>query len=141
MWQSIRRLTSEGITVFLTTQYLEEADKLADRIAVLDEGRLVAEGTPGELKRRIPGGHVSLRFTNEKQLEGAAAVLGRVVRVDDALALQVPSDGDVRALRSLLDQLEQHSIEVDSLAIHEPDLDDVFFAFTGGPAPREETTS
>jgi ABC-2 type transport system ATP-binding protein len=138
MWQSIRGLVSKGITVFLTTQYLEEADKLADRIAVLDEGRLVAEGTPAELKRRIPGGHVSLRFSDERQLEDAAAVLTTVVRIEDALALQVPSDGDVRALRTLLDLLEQHSIEIDSLAIHEPDLDDVFFAFTGGPAPRNE---
>ena len=88
MWQIIRELVAGGVTVFLTTQYLEEADQLADRIAVLDHGRLVAEGTPDELKRLVPGGHVRLRFADAAALDAAARVLGDADRDDDALTLQ-----------------------------------------------------
>jgi len=130
MWQIIRDLVASGVTVFLTTQYLEEADQLADRIAVLDHGRLVAEGTPGELKRLVPGGHISLRFAGASELESAARALGEVGRDDNELTLQVPSDGGVRSLRALLDRLDAESIEVDELSIHTPDLDDVFLALT-----------
>ena len=75
MWQIIRELVADGVTIFLTTQYLEEADQLADEVAVLDQGRIVAQGTPAELKRRIPGGHVRLRFSEPQALRSAAAVL------------------------------------------------------------------
>ena len=75
MWQIIDELVADGVTIFLTTQYLDEADRLADRIAVLDQGRIVAEGTPAELKRRIPGGHVSLQFADPPALRQAAALL------------------------------------------------------------------
>ena len=133
MWEIIRDLVAGGVTIFLTTQYLEEADELADRIAVLDHGRLVAEGTPDELKRRIPGGHVRLRFADPGGLESAARQLGDGARDDDALTLQVPSDGSVRALRSLLDRLDREAIEVEDLSVHTPDLDDVFLTLTGTP--------
>jgi ABC-2 type transport system ATP-binding protein len=133
MWQIIRDLVASGVTVFLTTQYLEEADQLADRIAVLDHGRLVAEGTPAELKRLVPGGHISLRFAGASELESAAHALGEVGRDDAELTLQVPSDGGVRSLRALLDRLDAESIEVDELSIHTPDLDDVFLALTDRP--------
>jgi ABC-2 type transport system ATP-binding protein len=139
MWQIIRELVAGGVTIFLTTQYLDEADELADRIAVLDHGKLVAEGTPAELKRRIPGGHVRLRFAGTAGLEAAARALGDVTRDDDALALQVPSDGSVRSLRALLDRLDSASIEVGELSVHTPDLDDVFFALTGRPTTEKET--
>jgi ABC-2 type transport system ATP-binding protein len=133
MWQLIRELVAGGVTIFLTTQYLEEADELADQVALLDHGRLVAEGTPDELKRRIPGGHVRLQFAYPDGLEAAARLLGEAVRDDAALTLDISSDGGVKSLRALLDRLEDASVEVDSLSVHTPDLDDVFLTLTGQP--------
>jgi ABC-2 type transport system ATP-binding protein len=140
MWEIIRELAAGGITIFLTTQYLEEADRLADRIAVLDRGKLVALGTADELKRLAPGGHISLRFTDPAELESAASALGETSRDDNDLTLQIPSDGGIRSLRALLDQLDHQSIEVEALTVHTPDLDDVFFALTGHPTSEEETS-
>jgi ABC-2 type transport system ATP-binding protein len=131
MWQIIRDLVASGVTILLTTQYLEEADQLADRIAVLDQGKLVAQGTPDELKRRIPGGHIRLQFADASGLESAARTLGEVARDDNELTLQIPTDGSVRSLRAVLDRLDDESIAVNDLSIHTPDLDDVFFALTG----------
>jgi ABC-2 type transport system ATP-binding protein len=131
MWQIIRELVSDGVTVFLTTQYLEEADELANRIAVLNEGKIVAQGTAEELKRMIPGGHVRLRFSDPAAYQRAALALRESTRDDEALALQVPSDGSQRELRSVLDWLDSAGIEADELSVHTPDLDDVFFALTG----------
>jgi ABC-2 type transport system ATP-binding protein len=130
LWQIIRELVAGGVTIFLTTQYLEEADRLADRIALLDQGRLVAEGTPEELKRRIPGGHVNLRFADPARLDLAARTLGAAGRDDEALVLQVSHDGGVHSLRGLLARLDDASIEVEELTVHTPDLDDVFLALT-----------
>jgi ABC-2 type transport system ATP-binding protein len=130
MWQIIRRLAAGGVTIFLTTQYLDEADELAGRVAVLDHGRLVAEGTPAELKRRVHGGHILLQFADSVTLESAACLFGDASRDDDALTLQVPSDGGVQPLRAVLDQLDAASVEVAGLSLHTPDLDDVFFALT-----------
>jgi ABC-2 type transport system ATP-binding protein len=130
MWQIIRDLVSEGVTILLTTQYLEEADQLADRIAVLDRGKLVAQGTPDELKRRIGGGHMRLQFADMSGLESAIHILGNVTRDDDELTLQIPSDGNVSSIKVLLDRLDDESIVVNDLSIHTPDLDDVFFALT-----------
>ncbi|GLZ11791.1 daunorubicin resistance protein DrrA family ABC transporter ATP-binding protein [Actinomadura sp. NBRC 104425] len=131
MWQIIRELVAGGVTIFLTTQYLEEADELADRIAVLDGGRIVAEGTADELKRRVPGAHVRLRFADPAALESAARLIGTAARGDEPLTLRVPSDGAVRSLRVLLSLLDQQSIDVDELTVHTPDLDEVFLALTG----------
>ncbi len=139
MWDIIRDLVASGVTIFLTTQYLEEADQLAGRIAVLDGGKVVAEGTPDELKRRIPGGHIRLQFADARGLESAAHTMGEVSRDDDALALQIPNDGSVRSLKALLDRLDDQSIAVDGLSIHTPDLDDVFFALTGHPSKEQES--
>jgi ABC-2 type transport system ATP-binding protein len=138
MWQRIRDLVAGGVTVFLTTQYLEEADELADRIALLDRGRLVAEGTADELKRRIPGGHIRLQFADPDGLEEAARLLGDAVRDDEALTLQVPSDGGVKSLRELLERLDGAAIDVGGLSIHTPDLDDVFLTLTGQPDTKEK---
>ncbi|KJK34470.1 ABC transporter [Streptomyces variegatus] len=131
MWQIIRQLVTGGVTVFLTTQYLEEADELADRIAVLHDGTIAAEGSADELKRLIPGGHVRLRFTDPAAYHNAAATLHDVTRHDETLALQLPSDGSQRQLRAILDRLDTAGIEADELTVHTPDLDDVFFALTG----------
>ncbi|XTZ15011.1 ATP-binding cassette domain-containing protein [Micromonospora echinospora] len=140
MWQIVRQLVADGVTIFLTTQYLEEADELADRIAVLDQGRIVAEGTADELKRRISGGHVLLRFAGLGELESAARAVGQASRDSDALALRVPHDGSLRALKALLDRLDENAVEVDSLSVHTPDLDDVFLALTGKPENEKVTT-
>ena len=138
MWQLIGELVAGGVTILLTTQYLEEADQLADRVAVLDGGRLVAEGTPDELKRRVGGGHIRLQFPDQRELESAARALGDAARDDDALTLEVPSDGGVRSLRGLLDRLDRDGIEVGELSVHTPDLDDVFLALTGQPDKDKE---
>jgi ABC-2 type transport system ATP-binding protein len=138
MWNIIRGLVADGVTVFLTTQYLEEADHLAHRIAVLDQGHLVAEGTPDELKREVPGSHVQLQFSDAADLDAAARVLTGSTVDDAALMLQVPSDGKAKSVRALLDQLDEHSIDVEEFSVHTPDLDDVFLALTGH-ASTEET--
>ena len=137
MWDIVRDLMADGVTVFLTTQYLEEADQLAGRIAVLDQGHLVAEGTPGELKRQVPGSHVQLRFTDVVALDAAARVLNGSTADDAALTLRVPSDGGVKSLRALLGQLDEHSIDVEEFSVHTPDLDDVFLALTGHASTKE----
>jgi ABC-2 type transport system ATP-binding protein len=133
MWRIIRDLVAGGVTIFLTTQYLEEADELADRVAFLDHGRLIAQGTPAELKRLIPGGHIELRFEEPDRFDEAARTLPIIGRDDAALTLRVDGDGSVRALRALLDELDRASIEVAGLSVHTPDLDDVFLAMTGRP--------
>ncbi|MER6570290.1 ATP-binding cassette domain-containing protein [Streptomyces sp. NPDC001093] len=133
MWQIIRELVTGGVTVFLTTQYLEEADELADRIAVLNNGKIAAEGTADELKRLIPGGHVRLRFTDPAAYQSAASALREATRDDESLSLRIPSDGSQRELRSILDWLDSADIEADELTVHTPDLDDVFFALTDTP--------
>ncbi|MFC5029242.1 ATP-binding cassette domain-containing protein [Streptomyces sp. DSM 41987] len=142
MWGIIRELVSDGVTVFLTTQYLDEADELADRIAVLNDGKIAAEGTADELKRLIPGGHVRLRFSDPAVYQAAAVALREVTRDDEALALQILCDGSQRELRVILDWLDAAEIEADELTVHTPDLDDVFFALTGGnnvPNQSKET--
>ena len=136
MWQLIRDLRADGVTILLTTQYLEEADQLADRIAVLDRGHIVAEGTPEELKRRIPGAHIQLRFANASSLDEAARALREGTRDDEGLVLRVPNEGGIRSLREVLSRLGDH-VAVEDLSIHTPDLDDVFFALTGNASKEK----
>ncbi|WP_406234531.1 ATP-binding cassette domain-containing protein [Nocardia sp. NBC_01009] len=145
MWDIIRGLVNDyDVTVFLTTQYLDEADQLADRIAVLDHGKIVAEGTAAELKRLVPGGHIRLEFADRSGRDTAAHVLGPTARVvegagDDDLALLVPSDGGVKSLRAVLDRLDLEQIDVEGLSVHTPNLDDVFLTLTGQPTAEKET--
>ncbi|MFR9726470.1 ATP-binding cassette domain-containing protein [Streptomyces sp. MS19] len=134
MWGIVRELLAEGTTIFLTTQYLDEADQLADRIAVLDQGRLVAQGTADELKRQVPGTHVRLRFAEPAHLDLAARVLDGATRDEQDLTLRVPSDGESRSLRALLDRLDEHQLNAQEFSVHTPDLDDVFLALTGRPS-------
>ncbi|MFB7878710.1 ATP-binding cassette domain-containing protein [Nocardia sp. NPDC056064] len=133
LWTSIRELAASGTTIFLTTQYLEEADQLADRIAVLDGGRIVADGTAEELKRLVPGGHLRLRFADPRVLTAAASVAVGGHADPDQLTLQVPSDGSAAQMKHLLDRFAELGIAVEQLTVHTPDLDDVFFALTGQP--------
>jgi ABC-2 type transport system ATP-binding protein len=132
MWQTIQELVAGGVTIFLTTQYLEEADRLAHRIGVLDRGVMVAEGTPNELKRLLPGGTIQLAFNDMAQLEKAARTFDGASRDDEALTLQIASDGGIGSLRDLIDRLDAASIDVGSLSLQTPDLDDVFLSLTGG---------
>lgn len=134
MWGIVRDLVRSGVTIFLTTQYLEEADELADHIALLDHGRLIAEGTAEELKRLIPGGHIKLKFGDPGRLDAAALALGAGAPDPETFTLQVPSDGSVRMIRDVLAVLDEHSIEIDEMSVHTPDLDDVFLTLTGREA-------
>jgi ABC-2 type transport system ATP-binding protein len=136
MWQITRELVAGGVTVLLTTQNLDEADELAGRIAVLDQGCLVAEGTPDELKRRIPGSRVRLHFGEPAALSAAARALGHDPVGGDSpghesLVLDFPTDGTPQSLKGLLDRLDEQALNVDSVTVQTPDLDDVFFALTG----------
>ncbi len=133
MWQTIRELVADGVTIFLTTQQLDEADELADRVAVLDHGKVVAAGTPDELKRSIPGAHVRLHFAETTGIDAAERALGGAFRHDDSLTLEVPSDGGAIAVRALLNRLGETAADIDEVSVHTPDLDDVFFALTGHP--------
>jgi ABC-2 type transport system ATP-binding protein len=138
MWDIIRQLVAGGVTIFLTTQYLDEADRLSDRIAVLDQGRLVAQGTPSELKHQIPGSHVRFRFAGDLDVETAMRLLPGATRDDeDDLILRVPSDGGAKSVRALLNELDEQSIEVEEFSVHTPDLDDVFLALTGRAGTEE----
>ncbi|MEV6557560.1 ATP-binding cassette domain-containing protein [Nocardia sp. NPDC051756] len=137
LWQVIRNLVADGVTIFLTTQYLEEADQLADRIAVLHNGKIVAAGTPGDLKQLAPGGHIQLRFADRQGLAAAALAVPDAEIDAEQLTLLVPSDGSVGTIKRLLDQFDDQAITIDQLAIHTPDLDDVFFALTGHPTTQK----
>ncbi len=138
LWAIVREQVADGVTVLLTTQYLDEADHLADRIGVLDGGRLVAEGTAAELKRRVPGGRVSVQFTDAAGLSAAAAAHPEATLDQEALTLHVPNDGTVAGLRRVLDGLDDD--DVAGLTVESADLDDVFLALTGhaAEAPLDE---
>jgi len=131
VWRIVRDLVVHGVTIFLTTHYLEEADQLADRVAVLDRGRLIADGTPAELKRMIPGGSIRIEFADAHALKAAASTFGAAIRDDDALTLQIPSDGRTDSLHDILDRLRSESLETERVSVHAPDLDEVFLALTG----------
>ncbi|GAA1938271.1 daunorubicin resistance protein DrrA family ABC transporter ATP-binding protein [Streptomyces durmitorensis] len=138
MWGIVRDLVVNGTTIFLTTQYLDEADELSDRIVVLDQGHLVAQGAPEELKRQVPGTHVRLRFADLDDLDTAARILPGATRDDQELALRVPGEGDSKSLRAILDRLDEHMINAQEFSVHTPDLDDVFLALTGHASTKEE---
>ncbi|MFJ6622229.1 ATP-binding cassette domain-containing protein [Kitasatospora sp. NPDC091335] len=132
MWEIIRGLVADqGVTIFLTTQYLEEADQLADRIAVLDGGRIVAEGTAEELKRFVPGGRIRLRFADAGRLATAAALFEYAEADSETLRLDIPGDNSVLTVRAVLEALDNASVQAESLIVETADLDDVFLRLTG----------
>jgi ABC-2 type transport system ATP-binding protein len=136
MWQVVAELAADGVTVFLTTQYLEEADRLADRIAVVDEGRVVADGTAAQLKARVTAERLDLTAADAAAYDGLAAQLGhRAVHHDrTTLTLGVATDGDARAVRRLLDEVDPTGDRVARFSVHSASLDDVFFTLTGRQA-------
>ena len=136
LWDIVRGLVADGVTIMLTTQYLDEADQLADRIAVLDSGKIVAEGTPAELKRRVPGGTISLYLNDLDELEAAVRAFPDGVRDNDALTLSLSAGGDVPAIRAVLDRLERSAVTASHLEVTSPGLDDVFLALTGSDARK-----
>jgi ABC-2 type transport system ATP-binding protein len=139
VWQVVSGLAGSGVTVFLTTQYLEEADRLADRIAVLDGGRVVAEGTAAELKRRVAGHRLDLVLADAAALTEVATALGEraVHRDDDRLILGVPTDGSAAHVRALLDEVDPGRRAVHRFALHTATLDDVFLSLTARPHGKE----
>ncbi len=141
VWAIVGNLVHDGTTVFLTTQYLDEADKLADRVAILDRGRLVAEGTAQELKQQIPGGRIDIHFADTAAQLRAGDALGMAVTGRDSPSLQIPTDGNVATLRRVLRDLDEAGVDVVDLAIHTPDLDDVFFALTGRDAHAVQSSA
>jgi ABC-2 type transport system ATP-binding protein len=143
LWTLISRLAASGVTVFLTTQYLEEADALADRIAVLDGGRIVAEGTSGELKDEVAGQRLELRLTHEPAFKDIVDRLGRrALRIDPAtLTVAVATSGEAAQIRRLLDELDPLQLNIARFALHRATLDDVFLTLTRHrPESRVTTT-
>jgi ABC-2 type transport system ATP-binding protein len=132
MWRTIKLLAKGGTTIFLTTQYLDEADELADTIALLHGGKIVAQGTAAELKKLVPGDVVKLTFDNETQRDKAAAVLGKIfeVRKESDLTLTV-ANGDSKQLAELFIRLRDAKLEPSNFSQQVPTLDDVFFKLTG----------
>jgi len=133
MWDVVAELTTDGVSVLLTTQYLEEADRLADRIAVLDQGRIVAEGTATELKHSIGGHRLDITFADRTELDRATSQLAdRALLVDPAgRRLEVACEPAAAAVRQLLDQLDPNQTAIERFAVRSASLDDVFLALTG----------
>ncbi len=136
MWEVINGLTETGVTIFLTTQYLEEADQMADQVAVLDHGEIVAEGDPAELKARVAGHRLELALADPAAFHRVVERLGdQVTRSDEHdLTVSVATDGDAAHLRALLDDVDPDRSRVRAFEVHSATLDDVFLALTGRAA-------
>jgi len=141
MWDVIRGLVDAGVTVFLTTQYLEEADQLADRIAVIDGGRMVAEGTAAELKRQVADQRLEITTRGAAAFDQISRSLGdRAIRADRAaLTLGIATDGSAAHVRALLDEIDPSGDYVERFALHSATLDDVFLSLTGHTTRQQET--
>jgi ABC-2 type transport system ATP-binding protein len=139
LWTIVRELVADGVTIFLTTQYLEEADELADRIGVLDGGGLVAEGTSAELKRRVPGGRVEVTYADLGGLAAAAGTIEGATAHEETLTLSVPHDGGLASLQQLVGGLDNDAVT--GLEVRTSDLDDVFLALTGHTTQRAESAA
>jgi ABC-2 type transport system ATP-binding protein len=140
MWGIIKQLVESGSTILLTTQYLEEADQLADRIMVIDGGKVIAEGTADELKAKVGNERIEFTLaTNDDYKKALKVIDGSGVQTDEKRrTISVAHDGGVPGLRTLLEQLEAASIAVDGLSLHKPTLDDVFMHLTGHQASEAD---
>ena len=137
MWRIVQEMVADGVTVLLTTQYLDEADQLAHRVGVLDRGRIIAEGTPAQLKSRVPGGRVEVQFTDAARLAEVAAVLPEATADAELLTLRMANDG-IASLRRLLDRIDDDAVA--GVTVQSADLDDVFLALTGHAAENQDGT-
>lgn len=140
MWDIIFALKEKGSTILLTTQYLEEADKLANRIAVLDQGRIIAEGSSVELKSKVGRDRLEFVVKKDSDFDQAARAIGgesqQIKRNERSVS--VPTDGSVYDLKQILDRLHQANIGIESFSLHKPTLDDVFFSLTGRETADEK---
>lgn len=144
VWDIVAELKQRGTTILLTTQYLDEADKLADRIAVIDQGVVIAEGTPDELKDKVGSERLELVFVDEQAFAKARqSISGESIQADSGeRRISLATGGTVAEVKRVLDQLEQAGVEIDSLSLHKPTLDDVFLNLTGrGAVEAEESKS
>lgn len=141
MWEIIADLAASGTTIFLTTQYLEEADQLAENIAVIDGGRIVAEGTPAALKQSVGSQYIELTFQEVAQSKKARVLFDKKLLLDtaDPTTLRLITNGSVKAMKSVIDSLYHATIEPTTIALKEPSLDDVFFMLTGKKTTKEQT--
>jgi ABC-2 type transport system ATP-binding protein len=146
VWQSIRRLAAAGTTVLLTTQYLEEADELSDELSLIDEGRVIAEGSPGELKTRLDRDYIAVVVREADSLAGAAEIVDRVAaavaEVDaDRRVVNAPVRNSVGALTDVVRELSEAGIEAEDIALRRPTLDEVFLNLTGKERHMEEVAA
>ena len=141
MWDIIKKLVAGNTTILLTTQYLDEADQLADRIAVLDNGKIIAEGTSDELKGRVGKERLELGLKTQTDFEKAVQLLGiEAAQTDEKhRVITIATEGSVSEVKRLLDRMEQSQVEIETLSLHNPTLDDVFMKLTGHKAEEEKT--
>jgi ABC-2 type transport system ATP-binding protein len=139
MWEAIRDLVRhQAVTIFLTTQYLEEANELADHVVLIDHGRVVVEGTPAELKSQVPGGHILLTFATSQAMAAAAGHLDTTATGDEEnLTLQIPSDGSALSVQAVLNRIDSQTVS--HISLHTPNLDDVFLTLTGSGAKKDKS--
>ncbi len=142
MWDTVKKLAGGGTTILLTTQYMDEADNLADNIVVIDRGKTIAEGTPDSLKAKVGSDRLEIVIGKKSTVEEAKKIIGgRDVQVDkDKQTVSVASRGGVGKLKEVLSRLERANIEVDSISLHRPTLDDVFMSLTGHTATKDSST-
>src|SRR3954462_6475688 len=130
IWQEVRRLNDDGTTVFLTTQYLEEADQLADQVGIIDDGTIVARGTPGELKAAVGNPTLELSVDDEERAKEILRTYGELLPARDGM-LELSLQGGATHVAQIVRALDDAGVLVDSLDLHEPTLDDVFVDKTG----------
>lgn len=141
MWGIIKNLMSKGTTILLTTQYLEEADQLADRIVLIDGGKVAAEGTAKELKAKVGNDRLELSFSTKKAYESALSIMGSSIADtnEEELSVTLLIKDTNNDIRKALDTLSQAKLKVESMAIHKPTLDDVFLTITNKQRPKDHS--
>ena len=141
MWDIIKKLMAQGVTILLTTQHLEEADRLADIIAVLDKGKIIAQGTPAELKARVGSERIEMSIDKGSDYQKAVSLItGEGLRQNpEERSISIATDGSVKEVKRVLDILHEAGIEIDAMSVHTPTLDDVFLHFTGAGTSGESS--